>query len=619
MSKSPDPSLCPPVATLLARVSLAPRQAAKQLTLWPLIETHEAAPPRAPEYVTLAEAAEAGAVRVEEIGAAGSVPNVLVANRGERAVLVLFGEELRGAKQNRIANASFLVGARSEVVIDVSCVEAGRWAQRGGGGFRTPSSVASHHLRKKMALHVASKLRVGDGFDANQGAVWDEVGYRLEKSGVRSMTSSYSDYLDSRASERRALEGAFRPVPGQVGFVASIGEEVVGLEAIGRPEVFARAMGGLLEGYLIDAVDHALVKERVHAEAAAGAVGAPAFDAPEPFLEALAAVAASSEPFARARAGPAARGRARRGVRSRRGRGGAPDRVPAVASRLALRSGGNLTTPDTAVREPALGARPRLSKTRYVAGLQCAKRLWLLVHGSGAAAPRDAATEAILALGQRVGLRAHALFPGGVLVEDGARRGDEALAETRALLSDASVPAVFEAVFEHEGVRVHVDALERLGGRRLRAPRGEGRDRGEGPLPRRRRGAAVRARGRRPARALRGARARRLRLRARAGGRRPPAPLPARGARQGGGAAETLRPACPARWRSSTGSSRPRRRRTWHPAATATTRCPASSGRTAPRGSPRTGSTGCRAWASASRSSGCSASSASRRSRTTSR
>jgi hypothetical protein len=87
-----------------------------------------------------------------------------------------------------------------------------------------------------------------------------------------------------------------------------------------------------------------------------------------------------------------------------------------------------------------------------------------MARGREAAAPRDAATEAILALGHRIGLRAHALFPGGVLVEDGARRGDAALAETRALLADPSVPAIFEAVFEHAGVRVHVDALERLAG-----------------------------------------------------------------------------------------------------------------------------------------------------------
>jgi hypothetical protein len=289
------PESLPPVSALLERVALAPRQAAKQLTLWPLVETHEAPPPRAPAYVTLGEATAADDVRVEEIGAAGSVPNVRVANRGERAVLVLFGEELRGAKQNRISNASFLVGARSEVVIDVSCVEAGRWAQREGLRFRTPSSVASQSLRKKMALKVATSRRAGGSFDADQGAVWDEVAFRLDHSGTRSGTSCYGDYLESRASERRALEGAFHAVPGQVGFVAAIGDEVVGLEAIGRPEVFARALGGLLQGYVIDAVDHALVRERDREEASAHARGA-AFDAPEAFLEALGGAEATASP-----------------------------------------------------------------------------------------------------------------------------------------------------------------------------------------------------------------------------------------------------------------------------------------------------------------------------------
>jgi len=106
---------------------------------------------------------------------------------------------------------------------------------------------------------------------------------------------------------------------------------------------------------------------------------------------------------------------------------------------------------------------PRLSKTRYLAGLQCPKRLWLLAHAPELASQADAATEARLAIGTRVGRHAHALFPGGVEIPEGARRGEEALAETRALVADPAVPAVFEAAFEHGGVRVHVDVLERLG------------------------------------------------------------------------------------------------------------------------------------------------------------
>jgi ARG and Rhodanese-Phosphatase-superfamily-associated Protein domain len=297
MPKSPAPSLRPPVvADLLGRIALAPRQAAKQLTLWPLVETRPAAPPLAPAYVTLAEAVEAGTVRVGEIGERGSVPKVLVANSGDVAVLVLFGEELRGAKQNRIANASFLVGAHSEVVIDVSCVEQGRWGHRESLHFCAPSSVASHLLRKKMALHVAASRHLGHGFDANQAAVWDDVAFRLGRSGTQSPTSSYRDYLASRSTDVADLRGAFHPVPGQLGFVAAIGEAVSGLEVIGRPEAFARAFGGLLEGYLIDAIDHTLVRERELGDLGDEGAAAAAFDAPEGFLAALGEAGATTSP-----------------------------------------------------------------------------------------------------------------------------------------------------------------------------------------------------------------------------------------------------------------------------------------------------------------------------------
>ena len=57
----------------------------------------------------------------------GSVPDLLVENRGDVRVLFLEGEELIGAKQNRILNTSVLVAAHTKVKIPVSCVERGRW------------------------------------------------------------------------------------------------------------------------------------------------------------------------------------------------------------------------------------------------------------------------------------------------------------------------------------------------------------------------------------------------------------------------------------------------------------------------------------------------------------
>jgi hypothetical protein len=108
--------------------------------------------------------------------------------------------------------------------------------------------------------------------------------------------------------------------------------------------------------------------------------------------------------------------------------------------------------------------QPHLTKSKYLAGLQCDKRVWLQCRRPGLATPPDAATLALFAMGSEVGVRAHHLFPGGVLVREGAAQHARAVQRTRELLADAGVPAIFEAAFEHAGVRIRVDVLERLGG-----------------------------------------------------------------------------------------------------------------------------------------------------------
>ena len=101
-----------------------------------------------------------------------------------------------------------------------------------------------------------------------------------------------------------------------------------------------------------------------------------------------------------------------------------------------------------------------LTKSRYMAGLQCHRKLWLTVHEP----PEWAEPEpgSVQDIGQQVGERAHLLFPGGVLVEEMPWQHAEAVASTAALMADKSVPAIFEAAFEYDSIRVRVDVLERL-------------------------------------------------------------------------------------------------------------------------------------------------------------
>ena len=105
---------------------------------------------------------------------------------------------------------------------------------------------------------------------------------------------------------------------------------------------------------------------------------------------------------------------------------------------------------------------PRLSKSRFLSGLQCHKRVYLEIHRPELATPPDSSTQAILAMGTEIGLLARRRFPGGVLATVGFRQREAAIARTAALLQDPNVPAIFEGAFEHEGVVVRVDILERV-------------------------------------------------------------------------------------------------------------------------------------------------------------
>lgn len=111
---------------------------------------------------------------------------------------------------------------------------------------------------------------------------------------------------------------------------------------------------------------------------------------------------------------------------------------------------------------------PLLSKSRFLAGLQCHKRLYLHCYEPGLATPPDEAQQAIFETGTAVGVLAQELYPGGVLVDEDHLQHDEAVVRTLDLLSRADVPAIFEAAFTEDGVRVRVDILAREGAEQWR-------------------------------------------------------------------------------------------------------------------------------------------------------
>jgi predicted RecB family nuclease len=100
-----------------------------------------------------------------------------------------------------------------------------------------------------------------------------------------------------------------------------------------------------------------------------------------------------------------------------------------------------------------------ITKSKYMAGVQCLKRLFLLTNSPELGRGKTAADFALLDQGRQVGKLAQQLFPGGVEVRTG--NPEEAIRTTQELIANPDIPAIFEAAFEHEGVFVRADILHR--------------------------------------------------------------------------------------------------------------------------------------------------------------
>jgi hypothetical protein len=107
-----------------------------------------------------------------------------------------------------------------------------------------------------------------------------------------------------------------------------------------------------------------------------------------------------------------------------------------------------------------------ITKSRFVAGVQCLKRLYFMVHSPELAVQPDESGQAIIDQGREVGLLAQEMFPGGVAVE--SRDREQAIRMTRELIANREVPAIFEGAFEHRDVFARVDILQRRRDQRWR-------------------------------------------------------------------------------------------------------------------------------------------------------
>lgn len=110
---------------------------------------------------------------------------------------------------------------------------------------------------------------------------------------------------------------------------------------------------------------------------------------------------------------------------------------------------------------PARTSIKPLSKSRVIAGLQCAKRLYFECYAHDRKDPIDAARMGLIEVGRQVGVAARSAFPGGVLIRDDPSRHEDAVRATREAMANPDATAVFEGAFTFDQFRVRVDVIAR--------------------------------------------------------------------------------------------------------------------------------------------------------------
>jgi hypothetical protein len=205
------------------------------------------------EYILSHEALGSKSVVVKEISNSGSVPDLLVQNRSDTRVLFIEGEELIGAKQNRILNTSIMVAAQSELKIPVSCVEQGRWRYK-KHGFGSSDSHSPHELRFALKKSVLASLKSGRGHYSNQGEVWKKVGKIHAMHGTSSSTGAMSDAFKTMKHKIEEFQKKIKYVERATGVAVAIGKKLVALDIFDKPSTCKKVWDRLLSGFVMDAL-----------------------------------------------------------------------------------------------------------------------------------------------------------------------------------------------------------------------------------------------------------------------------------------------------------------------------------------------------------------------------
>ena len=229
----------------IRKLNFGSAQASGRITVVPL----EGVLP-GPVYMTMSQALKRERLEITELEGGASVPELVARNEAAVHVLILDGEELVGAMQNRVLNTSVLLAPNSATRIPVSCTESGRW--RGQGRVFTDSDeVMPFTMRSRMKERVFESLRYGRR-DAGQSQVWGDIDTMMRDYRTSSPTSAMKDATRQYRESLDESIQSFQTSENQVGACIFIDGRMAGMELVSTTVAFQLLWPKLIRSYAMD-------------------------------------------------------------------------------------------------------------------------------------------------------------------------------------------------------------------------------------------------------------------------------------------------------------------------------------------------------------------------------
>jgi hypothetical protein len=211
-----------------------------RVTLIPIIATRKMT---SEKFITLHDGMSKGMVSVREVGGADTweVDIVRVTNRSRDTLVILEGELIEDAMQDRVTAEAVTILAGKTQTIQVRCVEEDR--DHGGTKFNPGNAIAEVGLRRTV-VH------------SSQDQVWTKVKQINARDKIRTNTNTYRIAAHQQSQNNQRRDALIKQLelleerPNIIGLAVAIDGQVVAIDRLANPDLYRQLEGKLIASYL---------------------------------------------------------------------------------------------------------------------------------------------------------------------------------------------------------------------------------------------------------------------------------------------------------------------------------------------------------------------------------